>query len=81
MVVYLGLFQVALAYLCMIRGVRRLRAQDVSLLLLLEPVLNAVWAAALHGEVPGPWALLGCAVILVATVGMALRSSEDPPPA
>jgi drug/metabolite transporter (DMT)-like permease len=63
----------------MIGGVRALRVQEVSLLLLLEPVLNAVWAAGLHGEVPGPWALLGCAVILAGTVGVAFRPNGESP--
>ena len=34
---------------------------------LLEPVLNPVWAWLVHGEMPTGWALLGGAVIMVAT--------------
>jgi drug/metabolite transporter (DMT)-like permease len=70
---YLGLFQIGLAYVCLTRGVRRLSALETSLLLLCEPVLNAVWAWLLHGEVPGPWALAGASVVLLATVSMTLR--------
>ena len=39
-----------------------------SLLLMLEPVLNPVWAWAIHGERPGAWALAGGAAILGATL-------------
>jgi len=72
-VAYLGLFQIGLAYVLMTRAVRRLSALEVSLLLLLEPVLNAVWAWLVHGERPAAWSLLGCSVILVATAVHLLR--------
>jgi drug/metabolite transporter (DMT)-like permease len=40
---------------------------EASLLILLEPVLNPVWTFLFAGERPGPWALVGGAIILVAT--------------
>ncbi len=42
-------------------------ALEASLLLLLEPVLNPIWAWLVHGEQPGHWALVGGAIIMVAT--------------
>jgi drug/metabolite transporter (DMT)-like permease len=71
-ILYLGLVQIGLAYLFFIRGIRRVPALEASLLLLLEPVLNPVWAWLVHGERPGRWALLGAAILL-ATI--ALRSA------
>jgi drug/metabolite transporter (DMT)-like permease len=65
---YLGVFQIGLAYYLLIRGLARLRAFEASLLLLLEPVLNPVWAWLVHGEQPGAWSLAGGAVILLATL-------------
>jgi DME family drug/metabolite transporter len=67
-VLYLGVFQVALAYVFLNRGIGRVRALEASLLLMLEPVLNPVWAWLVHGERPGRWSLAGGAVILAATV-------------
>ena len=67
-VAYLGAFQVALAFVWMARGLRRLPALEVSLLLLLEPVLSTGWAWLVLGERPGNLALLGCALILAATL-------------
>jgi drug/metabolite transporter (DMT)-like permease len=66
---YLGVFQIALAYIFLLRGLERVRALEASLLLLLEPVLNPVWAWLVHGERPGAWSLAGGAVILAATLG------------
>lgn len=65
---YLGVFQIGLAYLFLIRGLQRVRAFEASLLLLLEPVLNPVWAWLVHGERPGVWSLAGGGVILFATL-------------
>ena len=68
-VVYLGVFQIGLAYLCLTLGVRSVPALEVSLLLLLEPVLSAVWAWSFHGERPGSLALVGGSIIMAASVG------------
>ena len=67
-VAYLGLFQIALAYYLITRGIRRVEAFEASVLLLVEPVLNPLWAFLIHGERPGPWALAGGALILGATL-------------
>lgn len=73
-VAYLGLFQIGLAYVAMTRGMRRTPAFEASLLLLIEPALNALWAWLMHGEQPGPASLLGCALILLASIAAAFRA-------
>ena len=76
---FLGVFQIAVAYVCLTRAMARLAALDVSLLLLLEPVLNPVWTWLIRGERPGAWVLAGGAVILAATAARALSASEGRP--
>jgi drug/metabolite transporter (DMT)-like permease len=79
--VYLGVFQIGLAYIFLTRAVRRLPALEISLLLLLEPVLNPVWTWIIRGEEPGRWTVLGGAVIIGATAIKLLidaRRSEPP---
>jgi drug/metabolite transporter (DMT)-like permease len=66
-VLYLGVFQISAAYFFLTRGLRNLSALETSLALLLEPVLNPVWAWLVHGEDPGRFAVAGGAVILLAT--------------
>ncbi len=68
LILYLGGFQVALAYVFLTRGVVRVPALETSLLLMVEPVLNPVWAWLVHHETPAVTALLGGAVILTATM-------------
>ncbi len=65
---FLGLFQIALAYVLLSRGIGRVPALEASLLLLLEPVLNPLWAWLVHGERVGPRVLAGGAMILTATL-------------
>ena len=65
--VYLGVFQIGLAYICLSGAIRRLPALEISLLLLLEPVLNPVWTWLIRGEEPGAWTIAGGAIIICAT--------------
>ncbi|WP_309894383.1 EamA family transporter [Archangium sp.] len=82
LLVFLGVFQLGLAYTLFQRGLRETPAVEASLLILLEPVLNPVWTFLFTGERPGPWALVGGAIILLATAWRTLlgsRGGEAPP--
>jgi DME family drug/metabolite transporter len=75
-VAFLGIFQIALAYVFLVRGVRRVSALEVSLLVLLEPVLGPVWAWMVHGERPATPALFGGAMIVIATAVYTARGDR-----
>lgn len=77
---YLGTFQVGVGYVFLLRGLKRIRAIEASLLLLLEPVLNPVWAWIVHGERPGAWSLAGAAVILLATAAKSVWDARGMAP-
>jgi DME family drug/metabolite transporter len=67
-IVGLGVFQIGLAYVFLIRGLRDVPAFEAMILLLLEPALNPIWSWMIHGERPGAWSLAGGALILGASV-------------
>ena len=73
-VVFLGVCQLGVPYVFMVRAIPRLRALEVALFMLIEPVLNPVWAWLVHGERPGPATFVGGVVILGATL---VRSVVD----
>ncbi len=73
-ILFLGVGQLGVAYLLLSRGMRRVPALEASLLLMLEPVLNPVWAWLVHGERPGTGSLAGGGIILGVT---ALKSWRD----
>jgi drug/metabolite transporter (DMT)-like permease len=72
-VIYLGIFQIGLAYAMMTRAMRHTPALEASLLLLAEPALNPVWTWFVHGERPHTLAITGGCLIIGATVGAMFR--------
>ena len=44
--------------------------------MLVEPVLNTIWAAIFHAEVPGAWSVAGALVILGATCVHSLHAAR-----
>jgi drug/metabolite transporter (DMT)-like permease len=66
-VIYLGVFQVGVAYVFLTGAMKRLPALEVSLLLLLEPLLNPMWTWIVRGEQPGVWVIAGGVIIIGAT--------------
>jgi drug/metabolite transporter (DMT)-like permease len=78
LLLFLGVFQLALAYAAFSRGLRHVPAVEASLLILLEPVLNPVWTFLFTGERPGPWALVGGGVILLATAWRTVLGARTP---
>jgi len=76
-ITYLGVVQIGLAYLLFTRGLRSLHSLEVSLLVLLEPVLNPLWTWLLLKERPSSLALIGGAVMIAA---LALRTVFSPAP-
>lgn len=81
-IVYLGVFQIGLGYVCLTSAMRQLPALEVSLLLLLEPVLNPIWVWIVHAENPGKWVLVGGGIILTATTIKTIYDAQrtSPPP-
>lgn len=63
---YLGFFQVALAYVFLTRSLREVPGLEAATLLLIEPVFNPIWTWMIHGEWPGASALLGGFLIITA---------------
>lgn len=75
---YLGIIQIGLAYVCLTRAMAHLPALEVSLILLLEPVLNPMWTWLIRGEEPGAWVIAGGAIIVGATAVKAVSDSRAP---
>jgi drug/metabolite transporter (DMT)-like permease len=76
----LGTIQIGLAYRFLTAAFHHVPAFEASLLLLLEPVLNPVWAWLIKGEHPGGWALLGGVLILAATAAKSWLDARAPKP-
>ncbi len=79
-VAFLGVCQLGVPYVFLARAIPRVRALEVGLFMLIEPVLNPVWAWLVHGEQPGPATLVGGALILGATVVRSVVDARVPQP-
>jgi len=68
-VAFLGVVQMGIAYILFVRGLSVVPAAEASLLGMLEPTFNPLWAYLGLGERPSGWALLGGAIVLSAVAG------------
>lgn len=64
-VVFLGVFQLGIPYVLFSYGARVCPPLAISLIGMLEPIFNPIWVALFMGEIPGPLALLGGAMVIV----------------
>ena len=81
---FLGVFQLACAYVLFVRGLRHVTATQASLIGMVEPVANPIWVFLFLGERPSFFALAGGVVVLAAigwrTLAAAPIVEPLPPP-
>ncbi|HXA18583.1 MAG TPA: DMT family transporter [Thermoanaerobaculia bacterium] len=63
---FLGVFQIAIAYVLFVRGLAYVTATQASLTGMLEPVSNPIWVFLFLGEKPSLYAIAGALVVLSA---------------
>jgi drug/metabolite transporter (DMT)-like permease len=79
-IAFLGLFQIGLAFLLYSSAVRHVHALETTLIVTLEPILNPLWVFLVIGEMPGPMALLGGALVIGAVTYRSWISARRPAP-
>jgi len=81
LVLFLGVVQLGISYVLFVRGLAVVPAAEASLLGMLEPMFNPLWAFLGLGERPSAWALLGGAIVLSAVAGRTVFGSRAGAPA
>ncbi|HET7705503.1 MAG TPA: DMT family transporter [Thermoanaerobaculia bacterium] len=79
----LGLFQIGLAYVLFVRGLKHVTATQASLTGMIEPVANPIWVFLFLGERPSVYAVAGALVVLAAIGWHSVAATpavEMPPP-
>ncbi|MCG3137440.1 MAG: hypothetical protein HJJLKODD_01285 [Phycisphaerae bacterium] len=75
---FLGIFQIGVAYVLVTWAMPHVAALHASLLLLIEPVVNPVWAWFIHAEHPGQATLVGGGLVLLATLFYSWQRQKFP---
>ena len=65
----LGVFQMAIAYIFMSKGLEQVSAITASLTTAIEPILNPLLVAFFWGEMISPLSLLGAAIVIIGVIG------------
>lgn len=80
---FLGLFQIGLAYVLFVRGLKHVTATQASLTGMIEPVANPLWVFLFLAERPSAYAVAGALVVLAAIGWHSVAAApvaEMPPP-
>lgn len=77
LIVVMGLFQLGLPYILYSMAVKAVTSLEITLITVLEPIMNPVWVFLIGGETPGWCTVFGGAIVL-ATVILHERNSEKP---
>jgi drug/metabolite transporter (DMT)-like permease len=76
-IAFLGIVQMGIAYILFVRGLSVVPAAEASLLGMLEPTFNPLWAYLGLGERPSGWALAGGAIVLAAVAGRTVLGARE----
>ncbi len=77
LVLFLGVVQMGVSYVLFVKGLRTVPAAEASLLGMLEPMFNPLWAYLGLGERPSAWASVGGAVVLAAVAGRTILGARS----
>jgi DME family drug/metabolite transporter len=74
---FLGIFQIGIAYAFFTYGIAHVRAIDATIISMIEPVLNPVWVFLGIGERPTNYAIAGGLIILAVSLFRTIRGSRE----
>ena len=77
LVVFLGTVQMGIPYVLFGRASVMISGVELSLITMLEPMLNPIWVALIYGEIPGPRALFGAVLIIGAVVAYTVIDAKQ----
>ena len=62
----MGVIQLGVPYILYSMAIKHVTALEAILIPVIEPILNPVWVFILLGETPGPWAVVGGTIVIMA---------------
>lgn len=80
LVVFLGIVQMGIPYSLYGRATALISGVEVSLISMIEPILNPIWVALIYGEIPGFRALIGAVLIIGAVTAYTVIDAKHTAP-
>jgi drug/metabolite transporter (DMT)-like permease len=80
LVVFLGIVQMGIPYSLYGRATGLISGVEVSLISMIEPILNPIWVALIYGEIPGFRALVGAVLIIGAVAAYTVIDAKHSAP-
>ncbi len=80
-IVYLGVFQIGLAFVLFTNAIKHIPAIEATLISTLEPILNPLWVLLFIGEKPGTFGLIGGLIVISGVAINAVSSARAAPQA
>ena len=77
-IVILGVLQQGLGFVFFTIGIKHVQPVAASLIATTEPLLNPLWVFLILGEIPGPWALAGGAIVIVTITVYNIIAAKKP---
>ena len=78
LVVFLEVVQMGVPYSLYGRATALISGVEVSLISMIEPILNPIWVALIYGEIPGSHALIGAVLIIGAVIAYTIIDARSP---
>ncbi len=76
LIIIMGVVQMGIPYVLFGKATALISGVEVSIISMLEPMLNPIWVALLYGEVPGKGAFIGAVLIIGAVTAYSVIDSK-----
>ena len=78
-VLFLGIFQIGIAYILFTKGIAEgVRSLDASIIGFVEPLLNPIWVFLFLKETPSNWAIIGGIIIVITVAAHTVFNARKP---
>ena len=75
--ILLGTLQLGVSYILYSYAIKEVTALEATIIPVIEPILNPVWVFIILGEIPGTWALIGGAIVLISVTWRCINSIKN----
>lgn len=76
-ILFIGIFQVGVAYVCFSRGINHISPLKANIICMLEPILSPVWVLIFLSEIPTTNAIIGSIIVIASVVFLNVTQAKQ----